>query len=99
MTFAREGANIIGLDLCKKPSTTAYDGTTDEDLQETVRLVQEAGGQIFVDIADTRDYAQVKSVFDRGLASTPYMKSPSAFVQACRSSRYFAARVIFSSAC
>ena len=68
VTFAREGANIIGLDLCGKPSTTAYDGATDDDLQETVRLVKEAGGEIFVDVADTRDYDQVKSVFDGGLA-------------------------------
>jgi SDR family mycofactocin-dependent oxidoreductase len=67
VTFAREGANIIGLDLCDKPSTTAYPGTSKDDLEETVRLVKEAGGDIFVDVADTRDYDQVKSVFDRGL--------------------------------
>lgn len=67
LTLAREGASIIGLDLCDKPSTTAYPGTTEEDLQETVRQVKEAGGQIFVDVADTRDYAQVKAVFDRGI--------------------------------
>ena len=42
LTLAREGANIIGLDLCAKPSTTAYDGATEEDLQETVRLVKQA---------------------------------------------------------
>jgi SDR family mycofactocin-dependent oxidoreductase len=68
VTFAREGANIIGLDLCAKPTTTAYDGSTEEDLQETVRLVKEAGGDILVDVADTRDYEQVQAVFDRGLA-------------------------------
>ena len=67
LTLAREGASIIGLDLCAKPSTTAYPGSTEEDLQETVRLVKETGGQIFVDVADTRDYEQVKSVFDRGI--------------------------------
>ncbi|CDO11138.1 NAD(P)-dependent oxidoreductase [Mycolicibacterium cosmeticum] len=67
LTLAREGAAIIGLDLCGKPSTTAYPGTTESDLQETVRQVEELGGQIFVDIADTRDYAQVKDVFDRGI--------------------------------
>jgi len=68
LTLAREGARIIGLDLCGKPTTTAYPGTTEEDLQETVRLVEEAGGQIFVDTADTRDYEAVKDVFDRGIA-------------------------------
>lgn len=67
VTFAREGANIIGLDLCAKPSTTAYPGATEEDLEETVRLVKEAGGQIFAEVADTRDYDQVKSAFDRGI--------------------------------
>lgn len=67
LTFAREGAGIIGLDLCGKPSTTAYPGTTEDELQETARLVREAGGEIFVDVADTRDYEAVKSVFDRGL--------------------------------
>ena len=67
LTLARAGASVIGLDLCAKPSTTAYPGSTEEDLQETVRQVKEAGGQIFVDVADTRDYEQVKNVFDRGI--------------------------------
>lgn len=67
LTLAREGASIIGLDMCGKPATTAYPGTTQEDLQETVRQVKEVGGQIFVDVADTRDYNQVKGVFDRGI--------------------------------
>jgi len=67
LTLAREGANIIGLDLCAKPTTTAYDGATEEDLQETVRLVKESGADIVAEIADTRDYDQVKAVFDRGV--------------------------------
>jgi SDR family mycofactocin-dependent oxidoreductase len=67
LALAREGADIIGLDLCAKPSTTAYPGATEEDLQETVRLVKEAGGQIVADVADTRDYGQVKSVYDKGI--------------------------------
>ncbi|MEU0495421.1 mycofactocin-coupled SDR family oxidoreductase [Mycobacterium sp. NPDC006124] len=68
LTLAREGARIIGLDLCAKPTTTAYPGATEEDLHETVRLVEELGGEIFVDVADTRDFEQVRDVFDRGLA-------------------------------
>jgi SDR family mycofactocin-dependent oxidoreductase len=67
LTLAREGADIIGLDLCAKPSTTAYAGATEEDLQETVRLVKEAGGQILAEVADTRDFDQVQAVFDRGV--------------------------------
>jgi SDR family mycofactocin-dependent oxidoreductase len=67
LTLAREGTSIIGLDLCAKPTTTAYDGASEEDLQETVRLVKEAGADIVAEIADTRDYEQVKAVFDRGI--------------------------------
>ncbi len=67
LTLAREGARIIGLDLCAKPTTTAYPGATEEDLQETVRQVKEAGGEIHVGIADTRDYNQVKTVFEQGI--------------------------------
>ncbi|WP_029368501.1 mycofactocin-coupled SDR family oxidoreductase [Mycobacterium sp. UM_WWY] len=67
LTLAREGADIIGLDLCAKPSTTAYDGATHEDLQETIRLVKETGRQIVAEVADTRDYEQVEAVFTRGI--------------------------------
>ncbi|MGH3637953.1 MAG: mycofactocin-coupled SDR family oxidoreductase [Mycobacterium sp.] len=67
LTLAREGASIIGLDLCAKPSTTAYDGATEEDLQETVRLIKEVGGEIHAEVADTREFDQVKAVFDRGV--------------------------------
>jgi SDR family mycofactocin-dependent oxidoreductase len=67
LTLAREGANIIGLDVCAKPSTTPYPGATEDDLQETVRQVQEVGGKVFADIADTRDYSAVQRVFDQGL--------------------------------
>lgn len=67
LTLAREGADIIGLDLCAKPSTTAYAGATEEDLRETERLVKEAGAQIFTEVTDTRDFDQVQAVFDRGV--------------------------------
>ncbi|MBJ7384671.1 MAG: mycofactocin-coupled SDR family oxidoreductase [Mycolicibacterium sp.] len=67
LALAREGADIIGLDLCSKPSTTAYVGATREDLEETARMVKEAGGQLHAEVADTRDYDQVKAVFDRGI--------------------------------
>ncbi len=67
LTLAREGANIIGLDLCGKPSTTNYAGSTVDDLQETIRLIKETGQQIHAEVADVRDAAQVQAVFDRGL--------------------------------
>jgi NAD(P)-dependent dehydrogenase (short-subunit alcohol dehydrogenase family) len=42
-------------------------GRTEEDLHETVRLVKEAGGEILAEVGDTRDYGQVKAIFDRGI--------------------------------
>jgi (+)-trans-carveol dehydrogenase len=67
LTLAGEGASIIGLDSCAKPATTAYDGATEEDLRETVRLIEEAGGSVHAEVADTRDYAQVARVFAAGI--------------------------------
>jgi NADP-dependent 3-hydroxy acid dehydrogenase YdfG len=36
-------------------------------LQETVRQVKEAGGELAAEVGDTRDYDQVKAIFDRGV--------------------------------
>jgi SDR family mycofactocin-dependent oxidoreductase len=68
VTLAREGADIIGLDSCKQPATTPYPGATPEDLEETVRLVEETGRKIVAEQADVRDLAQVQAVFDAGIA-------------------------------
>lgn len=42
-TLAREGADIIGFDLCSKPMSTPYPGSTPEDLAETRNLIEETG--------------------------------------------------------
>jgi (+)-trans-carveol dehydrogenase len=68
LTLAREGAHIIGLDICTKPASTPYPGASPADLDETIRLVEEAGRKIVAEQADVRDLAQVQAVFDRGIA-------------------------------
>jgi SDR family mycofactocin-dependent oxidoreductase len=68
LTLAREGANIIGLDLCRTPSSVPYPGATQADLEETIRLVESTGRKIFAEQADVRDLAQVQRVFDAGIA-------------------------------
>jgi len=35
LTLAREGADIIGLDLCRTPASVPYHGATQADLEET----------------------------------------------------------------
>lgn len=66
--FAEEGADIIGFDICDQIDTVPYDLSTPEDLEETVNLVEKAGGKILAKKADVRDRRQVQSVFDEGLS-------------------------------
>lgn len=68
LTLAREGARIIGLDLCQKLPSTPYPGSSPADLEETVDLVKDMGGEIVARQADVRDPSQVQAVFDAGIA-------------------------------
>ncbi|MBM7276994.1 mycofactocin-coupled SDR family oxidoreductase [Gordonia rubripertincta] len=54
--FAREGAAIVGLDIAGPIIDHAtYPPATAEDLDETIRLVEGAGGKILARQGDTRD--------------------------------------------
>lgn len=66
--FAAEGADLILLDICADLPTTAYPGPTEEDLAETARLVEKAGGRVVSGVADVRDYAALKALLDDGVA-------------------------------
>lgn len=56
--FAREGAAIVGLDIAGPVIDHAtYPAATAEDLAETIRLVEGAGGKILARQGDTRDLA------------------------------------------
>ena len=65
--FAQEGAHIIGFDLCHDLEHAPYPLATEEDLAETVRLVEAAGGAMHAEIADVRDWDAVKRVSKAGL--------------------------------
>lgn len=67
LTLAREGADIIGLDLCAEIGSTTYAGATAADLAETAALIKEAGGECLLERADTRSYDQVEAVVRAGL--------------------------------
>jgi len=68
LRFAREGASIIGVDIARPVSDyTTYTQATGEDFDETVRLVEEAGGKIIARVADVRDSAALKAVVDEGV--------------------------------
>lgn len=69
LRFAREGASIIGIDVAKPVTEYAtYEQATEDDFQETVRSVEEAGGKIVARIGDVRDSAALKAVVDEGVA-------------------------------
>lgn len=65
---AREGADIIALDICAEFSATDYPGSTADDLAETVKLVEGLGRRIVARQADVRDPAAVDAVVAAGLA-------------------------------
>lgn len=65
--LAQQGANIIAVDVCADLPTVEYPMASHEDLEETERLVREAGGEIVTGAADVRDPAALVAVLDEGV--------------------------------
>ncbi len=66
--LAEEGASIIAVDLCAPIESVEYPLATLSDLAETVKVVEERGGEITSGVADVRDHAALQAVFDDGLS-------------------------------
>ncbi|MGY1815529.1 mycofactocin-coupled SDR family oxidoreductase [Blastococcus sp. SYSU D00820] len=66
--MASEGADIIALDNNKRAASTAYDGPTAADLEETARLVEAQGRRIVAREADVRDLEAQQAVVREGVA-------------------------------
>lgn len=65
--LASEGAHIIAVDVCDQVSPM-YAGATEDDLAQTVKLVEEQHQRILATKADVRDYRQLKAAVDAGVA-------------------------------
>ena len=66
--LAREGADIIALDICAPASATVtYTPATREDLIETVRLVEAEGRKVLAREADVRDDAALRELVADGV--------------------------------
>ena len=65
--FAREGARVIGFDVCADQPDVPYPLATEEDLAETVRRVESAGGAMHAEVADVRDLNGVRAVLKGGM--------------------------------
>jgi SDR family mycofactocin-dependent oxidoreductase len=65
--LATEGANIIAIDVCSDIPATEYAGTSEDDLNETVRLVEATGRSIVSRVVDVRDLDGVSKVVTDGV--------------------------------
>ena len=63
---AEEGANIVGVDICEDLDVVPYKLGTDEELQETARLVEKTGQEMLFQKADVRNKAALQAAFDAG---------------------------------
>jgi SDR family mycofactocin-dependent oxidoreductase len=66
--LAKEGADIIAIDIAAAVGTNIAAPATPEDLAETVRMVEQLDRRIYSAQADVRDYDKLKFVLDEGVA-------------------------------
>ena len=64
LRLAREGADIIGLDICEDISTMTYPNASKADLDETIGLVEAAGGRMIGTVCDIRDAEATTAAVD-----------------------------------
>ena len=68
LRLAREGADVVAVDLCGPIDTIEmYGPSTQEDLAETVRQVEELDRRIVSHVADVRDPAALGAAVDEGV--------------------------------
>jgi SDR family mycofactocin-dependent oxidoreductase len=66
--LAREGADIIAVDVCAPVGSIAYPTATPEDLEQTVREVEKLDRRIHAAHADVRDLGALRDAVDAGVA-------------------------------
>jgi SDR family mycofactocin-dependent oxidoreductase len=65
--LAKEGADIIAVDICKQLRAVLYPMSTPEDLEQTVKEVESLGRRIVAHQADVRDATALQQAFDLGV--------------------------------
>jgi SDR family mycofactocin-dependent oxidoreductase len=66
--LAREGADIIAVDICAQISSVSYPMSTPADLAQTVKEVESEGRRIVARQADVRDVEGLRSALEEGIA-------------------------------
>ena len=62
--MAAEGADIIGMDVCRDMAGIDYPMATPDDLAETARMVTATGRQVVTDVVDVRDLQALRRAVD-----------------------------------
>lgn len=65
--LAKDGADIIGVDICADISSNGYPMASRAELDETVALVEAAGGKMLGSVADVRDFAALNAAVNAGV--------------------------------
>ncbi len=68
VALAREGADIIAVDVCRQLPTVPYPMATPEDLDVTVGEVERLGRRVVASQVDVRDLASLTAAVDAGVA-------------------------------
>jgi SDR family mycofactocin-dependent oxidoreductase len=68
LTLAREGADIIAVDICKQAATVPYPMATPEDLAETVSQVEALDRRIIASQVDIRELGALSAAVNDGVA-------------------------------
>lgn len=68
VAMAREGADIIAVDICRDIASNPYPLATPDDLAETERSVKETGRRVVARIADVRERHELRDAVEAGLA-------------------------------
>src|SRR5687768_15915861 len=69
LRLAQEGADIVAVDLCDKVETIQmYGPATEEDLAETVRLIEDLDRRVVATKADVRDSAALSAARADGVS-------------------------------
>lgn len=68
IAMAREGADIIAVDICRDIPSNPYPLATPDDLAETERAVKELGRRIVARVADVRERHELRDAVEAGIA-------------------------------
>lgn len=67
VAMAREGADIIAVDICRQIESNPYPLATPDDLAETERVVKETGRRVIARIGDVRERSELRDVVEAGV--------------------------------